>query len=461
MNQDRKMSESPPVESWRALERFLEEEKLDELTTFFLAMPADETARALSRLSDADQARVLETIGAANAADVLEYIPEAQAVEILEDLPVSQAASIVDEMPSAEQADLLGELNDADAIAILESMDPEDADEARLLMQYDPETAGGVMVTEFLSYPGHKRIDEIVDDLRRFRDRYKEYEIQYIYITDSIGSLIGVVGLRDLLLSPGDTRVDAIMLPDPLYTQTNTSARSLEQLFAEGGFLGVPVVTEKRRLVGVVRRSAVQEVLKEMATEDYLKMAGLTGHDELRTMPLTQRASKRLSWLSINIGLNILAASVIAIYQDTIAAVIALAVFLPIISDMSGCSGNQAVAVSLRELTLGLIKPYEFTRVFFKEVGIGLINGLILGLMLGGAAALWQQNVYLGVVVGAAMTLNTVIAVSLGGLLPLMLQRFRFDPALASSPILTTVTDMVGFFMVLNFATFMLPKLVA
>lgn len=176
-------------------------------------------------------------------------------------------------------------------------------------------------------------------------------------------------------------------------------------------------------------------------------------------MPLIVRSGRRLSWLSINIVLNVCAASVIAMYQDTLSAVIALAVFLPIISDMSGCSGSQAVAVSIRELTLGTVRPTELLRVLGKELQVGLINGLALGLLLALVALLWQGNVWLGIVVGGALMINTSVAVCLGGMIPLVLKRFQMDPALASGPILTTVTDMCGFMLVLGFATMALPHL--
>ena len=157
--------------------------------------------------------------------------------------------------------------------------------------------------------------------------------------------------------------------------------------------------------------------------------------------------------MSINIVLNIIAASVIAFYQETLSAVIALAVFLPIISDMSGCSGNQSVAVSIRELTIGLIKPSEIIRVLKKEIGIGLLNGIILGILLGFVAYLWQKNLYLGLVIGAALAANTIVSISLGSTVPMVLRTLKIDPALASSPVLTTITDMCGFFFTLYFAT--------
>ena len=175
-------------------------------------------------------------------------------------------------------------------------------------------------------------------------------------------------------------------------------------------------------------------------------------------MPMLVRSRRRPSWLSVNILLNIVAASVIAFYEDTLSALIALAVFLPIVSDMSGCSGNQAVAVSMRELTLGAASPRDVMRVWGKEVSVGLLNGIALGSLLGLAAWAWKGIPVLGLVVGLALAINTVVAVSIGGTVPLMLKRVGVDPAVASGPLLTT--DMCGFFLVLSLATVAMPYLV-
>jgi len=180
----------------------------------------------------------------------------------------------------------------------------------------------------------------------------------------------------------------------------------------------------------------------------------------LRSMPMLARCRRRLAWLGPNILLNLVAASVIARYESTLEAVIALAVFLPIVSDMSGCSGNQAVAVSIRELTLGLIKPHEYLRIVWKEGILGLVNGIVLGTILGAIAAMWKANIWLGLVIGGSLALNTVLSALLGGCVPLLLKRLKVDPALASGPILTTCTDMCGFFLVLNLASAMLSRLV-
>jgi magnesium transporter len=260
-------------------------------------------------------------------------------------------------------------------------------------------------------------------------------------------------------MSQRNKTLTEIMVKDPLKVQVDTTLQALRNFFQQNAFLGVPVTDKEGHLVGIVRSATVREAANKRANQLFLKFAGIVGGEEFRNMPLFRRSSRRLSWLSINIVLNIVAASIIALYQDTLEKAIVLAVFLPIISDMSGCSGNQAVAVSIRELTLGLVRPREIWRVLSKEASIGIINGVVLGCLLGGTALLWKGNPYLGLVVGASLAANTLVAVSFGGLVPLILRAMKTDPALASGPLLTTITDMCGFFFVLSFASFLLPKL--
>ena len=268
----------------------------------------------------------------------------------------------------------------------------------------------------------------------------------------------GSRAVPDVLLANPDSPLGTVA--EPLITlPVSADLDTLEDYFDEHETPGVAIVDEAGRLAGRVRRQDFQEALAARASSDQLKAQGIVSGDELRAMPLVSRSRRRLSWLSVNIVLNVIAASVIAMFQDTLAAVIALAVFLPIVSDMSGCSGNQAVAVSMRELTLGIVKPRDMLRVWWQEVSIGLMNGAALGTLLALAAYLWQGSAALGAVVGLALGLNTIVAVSIGGCVPLLLKHFRVDPAVASGPILTTVTDMCGFFLVLGLATLSLPYL--
>ena len=315
------------------------------------------------------------------------------------------------------------------------------------------------MIREYLTYPESHTAGRVLEDLRANADKYRDYVVQYAYVTRN-GRLRGVLRLRDLLFETPGCEIRKIMLPEPLSVPESLGLDDLRVFFERHPFFGVPVVDSQGRLVGIVTRAAVEAARADRSDSDYLKTQGIVGGEELRTMPLLLRSRRRLAWLSVNIGLNILAASVIALYQETIAAVIALAVFLPIISDMSGCSGNQAVAVSMRELTLGLVRPNEVLRVWLKEVSVGMINGIALGVLIACAAWLWKGNPALGVVVGVAMAINTIVAVSIGGVVPLVLRRLNMDPALASGPILTTLTDMCGFFLLLSLATAVMPFLV-
>jgi len=381
----------------------------------------------------------------------MEFIPQSQAVQAIEDAEVETAASILNELYSDDQVDIIAELDKADAEAILDEMIPEEADNIRRLIEYDPDTAGGIMVTEYLAFEASETVGEITKMLRENADQYEGYHVQYIYVIEE-GKFLGVLQMRDVLLSRGNTQLRSIVIKNALVVKDTDDLDGLIRFFNRYDFYGVPVVSESQELLGLVLRKDVREAESDKTNYELLETQGIVGGEELRTMPVLLRSKRRLSWLSVNILLNIAAASIIALYQDTLQEVIALAIFLPVISDMSGCSGNQAVAVSLRELSLGVVKPYELMRVLMQEVKVGLINGVVLGALIGLAAYLYVGNPYLGLVVGGALAINTVVAVAIGGTIPLFLKKMKVDPALASGPILTTVTDMLGFFLALTFA---------
>lgn len=447
---------TPP---WETLSELIAAENSVELTKFIDTLSPSETARGISRLTEEEQLRLLSLLSPEDAADMIEDISDTQAADLVEDMPSEQAAAIMEELASDHLVDLLGEMDEDASQAILAKMDREDAEEARMLLEYAPDCAGGLMISEFLVYKTDNTIQDVLDDLQAKRSEYVDYHVQYFYVVDREEKLAGVLRMHDLLFPARETRLTQVMLSSPLSVSDKASLKELQEFFDEHHLFGVPVVDDGRRLVGVVLPNAIEEAVNKRKTKTFLRLSGIIGGEEFRTMPLLSRSGRRLSWLSMNIVLNIIAASVIALYQDTLAAVITLAVFLPMVSDMSGCSGNQAVAVSMRELSLGLVRPGELLWVLAKETKVGIINGLVLGLLLGGVAFFWKGNPWLGAVVGGALAVNTLVSVTLGGMLPLVLKRLKLDPALVSSPLLTTVTDMCGFFFVLSFAAAVLPKL--
>lgn len=441
------------------MRNLLNEGDVKKVSQFLKEISAAEKARVISRLAEENRNKLLAILGPENAARLLLDLPDEQVADLMEEIKPEEAAAIVDQMPGEEQADILSDIRGQNAEAILEAMPQADAQKARQLMTYPEHTAGGIMGMEFLSYNEGKLVGEVLKDMEVNRGIYSDYHVQYAYITSAEGHLRGVLRMRDLPFSPHTVAVITIMNPRPISVRVDAPLDDLIQIFEANAFLGIPVTDEAGRLVGVVRRIDVMEAEGERDRNSFLKASGIVGGEEFRSMPLVQRSSKRLSWLVLNIFLNVISASVIAFYQDTLVQVIALAVFLPIISDMSGNSGIQAITVSIRELTLGLVKPYELLTVLFKEIWLGVINGLILGVLLGMVAFLWKGNLYLGLVVGGALMVNTIVSVLVGGTLPLVLKKMKMDPALAAGPVLTTVTDMCGFFFALSFAKALLPLL--
>ncbi|MEM9325688.1 MAG: magnesium transporter [Bacteroidota bacterium] len=443
---------------WEPLIEYLSADDAMQIKTHLDQLNADDIAAALSHLNEDERAKLFHVLTAVEGAELIDDIPWDYALRILEEISPDEAASIINELSSDAQADFIGEMDAEGAEAILEELSADVAENVKELIQYEPDTAGGLMITEYLAFEESRTVGEVIKDLGENADQYEKYHLQYLYVTAD-GQFIGVLNMRNLLLSKPSTPLSSIVLRSAQTVDVNEDLEGLIRFFDTHDFYGVPVLGDNEEMRGVILRKDLREAQQEDLNNQHLETQGIVGGEELRTMPVLLRARRRLSWLSVNILLNIAAASVIAVYQDTLSAVIALAVFLPIISDMSGCSGNQAVAVSLRELSLGVVKPFELARVWIQEVSVGLINGVVLGLLIGTAAWLWQGNFYLGLVVGGALCINTLVAVSLGGIIPLALKRFDIDPALASGPLLTTVTDMCGFFLALTFAGAMINLL--
>lgn len=445
---------------YKRLAEAIEQGNLEAAQAIINKAPADDQRRIISQLDLKLREKLCELLPPDETAQLLENLAEVQAVELLEELPANIAADVVEEMDAEIGGDLLRELDSEDSEAILAQIeDKEESDDLRERASYPWDSAGGLMSDQVLSFPTESTVRDVLADLEENSEEYTDADVQYFYVVDGEKRLKGVLSLRGLVLGRRATPIEQLMRPDPMSVSVHTKLDELEDLFEEKDYFGFPAVDDEGRLRGVVSRRSVDEALSENRTEDYLKAAGIVGGEELRSMPLKDRCLRRLAWLGPNILLNLLAASVIASYEDTLQAVIALAVFLPMVSDMSGCSGNQAVAVSIRELTLGVIQPRDYVRVLIKEGLLGITNGIVLGFVLGTIAALWKGSLFLGLVIGSALTLNTILSVLLGGLIPLVLKRFKADPALASGPILTTCTDMCGFFLVLNLASMALSKL--
>ena len=453
-NESEKVLEDRDVRD--ALEEALESANGERLTEIVASISTHDALRQVSLMDTEERNRVVSLITPETAAHLIEDAPEDLAASLIERLDSAVAAKIMEELHSDTQADIVTELDEEEAEAILSEMDPEEAASVRRLAQFESDTAGGLMESDIFLLRTTDTVGVVMARLASGDEDFERYHGQHPYIIDETGKLVGVASLRSFLTSRR-ARTLAEIMSTPLTVSADKTLDDLEVLFDEHPFLGLPVVDEQGNALGVVSRTAVAEAALKRSEHESLSRQRMS--DELRSMPTWFRSRRRLAWLSSNIILNIIAASVISAYEETLAAVIAIAVFLPMVSDMSGCSGNQAVGVSMRELALGLTRPKDIFHVWKKEISVGIINGIVLGIMIGIVAWFWKSNPYLGLVIGLALAANTMIAVSIGGTVPLLLKRLNIDPAVASGPLLTTVTDMAGFFLVLSLATLFMPYL--
>jgi magnesium transporter len=442
------------IEPAEQLERLVEAGDVDALNNFYYQSSSGELARAISLLDEEQQSRLFKLLDAEIAADLVEELSHTQAADILEELEPREAAAIIDEMPSDEQADLLGTLDVDDARAILEQMDPEEAQDARRLAAYDPETAGGLMISEYLVYPHDMLVEQVLADLRANVEKIREYDVQYLYVVNhEQGELIGTVRLKDLVLSPGKVPITSIRIDEVQSVRVDADLDQLETFFDRYDYFAAPVVDEQQRLVGVVRRAYVEEALGDRTEETMMRLGGIVAGEELRTMPTFSRALRRMAFLFPTMLLALVAISVIAAFEETIEKVPALAIFLPLVAGLCGGSGNQAVAVSMRELSLGLVEPADYVRVCIKEIKVGALIGIGLGIAVFFVALIMRPEVeHLALVVGAAVPLTVIIAVCVGGAVPLIFRGIGIDPAMVSGSIVTMTADLCGFFTVLMFA---------
>lgn len=450
-------------EPWEELEALLDTGGAEAVAMFLQLLPPEDTTYTIAHLSEHNQTKMLALLSerdAGLAADLMEHFVDEYAADMIEELEPHQAAAILEEMESAEQTDVLAELDEEDAEAILRAMEPEAAEEARERLEFPHDTAGGLMMSELLSYREELTVDDVLADMRDNSEAYEDHEIRYLYVVDSEDKLAGVLPMRHVPLYPRQRRLRDLMRRDPVSVRPLTPLDDLEDLFDHEDFAAVPVVDENGVLDGVVQESAVREALGERQAEQFLKFGGIIGGEELRGMPLHNRWVRRMAFLMPNVVLSCVSISIIALFQDVIDRVVAVAVFLPLVANVSGAAGNQAVAVSIRELSLGMVAPRDVWRVVRKEAGVGVLNGLAIGLVVGFIVLAGElvfnfqgpiSRYALAGLFAGVFALNSILAVCLGGGLPLVLRRLGVDPAMVSSPVLTTVTDMGAFFLTLSF----------
>ncbi len=418
----------------------------------FLKLHAADLADRLQRL-DTDEARaLLRQLPADKAAAALAEVEEERLPEMLGAFDAAQLAGILQRVSPADAADLLQQLPPVARREALAKLPLESAEGVRALLRYPEDTAGGVMSNRFITLREDMTVEEVRELLRERAQEERTEDIAYLYVTNPEQRLVGIVSLRDLVFRRAERRISEILNRDVKFALVTDDQEELARKFEHYHYLGLPVLNAEGKIVGVVKASDALDVASKEATEDMQLMVGLSGEEHALT-PWQQSIRVRLPWLYINLGTAFLAAFVVGLFEDTIAKWTALAVFLPIVAGQGGNAGMQTLTVIIRDLALGEITPGDGRRALVKEITLGLLNGLAIGLVVGLIGWWWKGSMMLGLVAGAAMLLNQLAAAAAGVMIPLGLKTLRLDPALASSIFLTTVTDVAGFFFFLGLAT--------
>ena len=370
-------------------------------------------------------------------------------------------AQIVDQMPNDQIAEAVQELDSDDAVYILEDLDEEDQEEIlgklpfterirlRRALDYPEETAGRRMQTELVAVPPFWTVGQTIGYMRE--DQNLPDRFSQIFVIDPSFKLLGAIDLDQILRTKRAVRVEEVMHETrhaiPATMDQEEAAREFEQY----DLLSAAVVDENERLVGVLTIDDVVDVIQQEAEEDLLRMGGV-GDEELSDSILATSRS-RVPWLLVNLVTAFLAASVISLFDATIEKVVALAVLMPIVAGMGGNAGSQTMTVTVRALATRDLDIYNAWRIIRREMGVGSINGALFAVLIGCVAGFWFQDVSLGIIIAAAMIINMFVAAVAGILIPLLLDRYNIDPAVASAVFVTTVTDVVGFFAFLGLAT--------
>jgi magnesium transporter len=443
-----------------ALERVratLEAGRVDDAITVLATLHPADRADAFADLPRDDQDEIIPRLDPEAAAELLEELEDEEAAEVAASLPTETLADVLDEMEPDAAADILGDLPPEQAASALAQM--EDADEVRPLLAHPDDTAGGLMTSEFFALRRQMTAQMAIDFLRtQHPDQATPY---YLYVVDRFNKLLGVVSLRDLIVAPPGTLVESVMRRDVTSVPVGADQEAVAQLMKKYGLLALPVVDAEGKLVGVIKHDDIVYVLEEEATEDLYRLSNVSSDGDLSVWsPVRVAVSRRLPWLVINLFTAFLAASVVSLFEATIARLAVLAVFQSIVAGQGGNAGTQTLAMMVRGLALGEIEFRDTASAILREVGIGLIHGATIGVLVALGAWLWKGIPMLGLVIGLAMVGNMIAAGAAGTLVPLTLRALKLDPALASAVLVTTVTDCVGFGLFLGLATLFLPYLI-
>ena len=406
-------------------------------------------------LSVYNQRKLFEMIEDMEQKGVLfSELDEATFMALIEGMDLDNIVEVLEHMPTDDVADLIGRLPDDMSDAFLERMKKKDSEEVEGLLRYGDDTAGGIMVPDFIALREDSTAKEAIESLQK---EHLDVEMPfYLYAIDEYGKLVGVSSLRQLVVVPPESPLKDFMATDVFSVQTSMDQEEVAKIVARYDILAVPVVNETNQLVGIVTVDDVIDIFREEATEDILKMAGVSGDEFIETQSVARSTRIRLPWLFASCIGGIIAFFIIGHFEGSLRKLAYLAAFIPIIMGMGGNIGTQTSTIVVRGLATGRLNIRDTWSVVFKELAIGFILGIVYGFLIGMVAQLRYSTIQVAVSVGLAVISSMSVAALVGSLVPMGFARINIDPAVATGPFVTTAIDIISVYFYFEIATTLL-----
>ncbi|MFD1419341.1 magnesium transporter [Companilactobacillus keshanensis] len=416
-------------------------------STFYLTLNKDERLSIYTILEPDEMGDMFDTL-----EDDLPEIPE-----YLNEMNLTYASQMLNDMYDDNAADILEHLDKVEIERFLGQMPRADANNLRGLLHYDTETAGGIMTTDYVMFHEEETAQEAISNLKKFAETAET--IYYLYVLDNHDDLVGVMSLRDLIVLDDNAVLKDNMNSDIITVNVDADQAEVAKVFRDYEFLAVPVVDHSNQMVGIVTVDDVIEVIDDESLQDYSGLAGVSIDETVQDNPL-KAASKRLPWLITLLLLSMITATLINHYESLLAEASILAVFISTITGTAGNAGTQSLAVAVRRLAVEEIDRSEFFKLVVKEFLTGFITGVVTGASVLLLVGFWKHNFILGMVIGLAMCAAITVANLAGSLIPMLMSSFGFDPAVASGPFISTLSDLTSVLIYFSIAGMFLQSFV-
>ncbi|MFA5322549.1 MAG: magnesium transporter [Smithella sp.] len=421
-----------------------------DIIELFSAMHPADIADLIDELEEEDRLHLFSLLDVDKASDVILELSDTSREQLIEDLSNEKLTDIIEEMESDDKADIIAELSDDQAKAVLNAIEPEESQEVQELLKYAEDTAGGIMQAELVSVKREATINDAFQAVAGAKDVIEN--IHTIFVVDAEDKLVGTVPLQSIITMKRFAPIVDLIDEDIPCVPADMDQEEVARLFKKYDLVSIGVVDKQQHLLGRITIDDVVDAIQEETSEDIYRIAGL-GQDDTIFHNTTDSVKKRLPWLFLNLLTALTSVLVIGFFEDTIKMMVALVFFMPVVAGLGGNSGGQTLALIIRGMALGEITFENAKRALFRQVAVGIANGVAVGIVIAMIAYFWKGIPILGLILGMAMIVSIFSGTMAGVLIPLALKKLDLDPALGSNILLTAFTDAFGFLSYLTLAT--------